>query len=63
MFIARDIASWLGIPAGIVIAALIILRKQGMALRARRKRQRASRQPAGQPAPGEESGGQLWPGG
>jgi hypothetical protein len=63
MFIAHDIAGWLGIPAGIVIAALIILRKKGMALRASRKRERASRQPASQqPAPGQESGRQLWPG-
>jgi hypothetical protein len=29
MFIAHDIAGWLGIPTGIVIAALIILRKKG----------------------------------
>jgi lysylphosphatidylglycerol synthetase-like protein (DUF2156 family) len=44
MFIAHDIAGWLGIPAGIVIAALIILRKKGMALRARKKQDRARRQ-------------------
>lgn len=44
MFIAHDLATWLGIPAGIVIAALIILRKKGMALRARRKQARASSQ-------------------
>jgi hypothetical protein len=62
MFIAHDIAGWLGIPAGIVIAALIILRKKGMALRAKRKQQRASGQSAHeQPAPGQESGRQLWP--
>jgi hypothetical protein len=34
---AHHIAAWLGIPAGIVIAALVILRKKGMALRARRQ--------------------------
>jgi hypothetical protein len=63
MFIAHDIAGWLGIPTGIVLAALIILRKKGMALRASRKRERASRQSVSkQPAPGQESGRQLWPG-
>jgi hypothetical protein len=63
MFIAHDIAEWLGIPAGIVIAALIILRKMGMALRASRKRKRASRQSVSeQPTQGQESGRQLWPG-
>jgi hypothetical protein len=41
MFIAHYIAGWLGIPAGIVIVALLILRKQGKALRARRKQARA----------------------
>ena len=46
MFIAHDLATWLGIPTGIVIAALIILRKKGMALRARRKQARAARQAA-----------------
>lgn len=58
MFIAHYIAGWLGIPAGIVIAALVILRKNGMALRASRKRERASRQ-LERPAPGQESGRQL----
>jgi hypothetical protein len=63
MFIAHDIAGWLGIPTGIVIAALIILRKKGMALRASRKQHRASGQSVSeQPAPGQESGRQLWPG-
>jgi hypothetical protein len=62
MFIAHDIAGWLGIPTGIVIAALIILRKKGMALRASRKRERASRQLTDQPVPGQESGRQPWPG-
>jgi len=61
MFIAHYIAGWLGIPAGIVIAALIGLRKAGMVMRASRKRERASRQ-LEQPAPGQESGRQLWPG-
>jgi hypothetical protein len=42
MFVAHDIAGWLGIPTGIVIAALIILRRQGMALRARNKQRRAA---------------------
>lgn len=35
MFIAHDLATWLGIPAGIVIAALIILRKRGFAVHER----------------------------
>jgi hypothetical protein len=43
---AHHIAAWLGIPVGIVIAALVILRKKGMALRARR--QQASRAASGQ---------------
>lgn len=63
MFIAHAIAGWLGIPTAIVIAALIILRKKGMALRASRKKERAGRQLAGeQPAPGQESRRQPWPG-
>jgi hypothetical protein len=37
---AHHIAAWLGIPAGILIAALVILRKKGMALRARRQQVR-----------------------
>lgn len=31
---AHHIAAWLGIPIGIVIAAMVILRKRGMELRA-----------------------------
>jgi hypothetical protein len=62
MFIAHDIAGWLGIPTGIVIAALIILRKKGMALRASRKRKAAShRSVSEQPASGQEPGRQPWP--
>jgi hypothetical protein len=42
MFFAHDIATWLGIPAGVVIAGMIILRHRGLAtLRDRRR----SRQP------------------
>jgi hypothetical protein len=43
---AHHIAAWLSIPAGIVIAAMVILRKRGMALRAHRQqgRQAAARQ-------------------
>lgn len=37
---AHHIAAWLGIPVGIVIAAMIIVRKKGMALRARRQQAR-----------------------
>jgi len=63
MFIAHYIAGWLGIPTGIVIGVLIILRKKGRAVRASRKPERASRQLVSeQPAPGQESGRQLWPG-
>jgi hypothetical protein len=39
---AHHIAAWLSIPVGIVIAALVILRKKGMALRARRQKARAA---------------------
>ena len=46
---AHDIAGWLGIPTGIVIAAMVILRRRGMALRARRQQARAAgRAPSGQ---------------
>lgn len=45
---AHDIAGWLDIPAGIVIAAVIILRKRGMALRARRRQARQSATAVGQ---------------
>ena len=50
---AYHIAAWLGIPAGIVIATMVILRKKGMALRARRQQARA----ASHSAPGPRSGG------
>jgi hypothetical protein len=43
MFIAHFLAERLGIPAGIVIAALIILRRKGRALRGRRRQARADR--------------------
>ena len=46
---AHHIAAWFGIPVGIVIAAMVILRKRGMELRARRQQARAARQ-AGAPA-------------
>jgi hypothetical protein len=63
MFIAHDIAGWLSIPTAIVIAALIILLKQGMALWARRKQERVSRRLSDQAVPGQESGMQPRPGG
>jgi hypothetical protein len=47
---AHHIAAWLGIPVGIVIAALVILRKRGMELRARRQQARAARQASASPA-------------
>jgi hypothetical protein len=47
---AHHIAEWLGIPTGVVIAAMMILRKQGMALRARRQQARAANQAAGNQA-------------
>jgi hypothetical protein len=54
---AHDIAGWLGIPTGVVIAAMIILRKKGMALRARRKQARADQLRHGQqPVPGHDRG-------
>jgi hypothetical protein len=45
---AHNIAGWLGIPAGIVIAAMIILRKRGMALRTRFRKARESATAVGQ---------------
>jgi hypothetical protein len=58
---AHHIAAWLGIPTGVVIAAMMILRKKGMALRARRQQARAGRQaqaPVGhQAAAGSPPGG------
>ncbi|HEY6314837.1 MAG TPA: hypothetical protein VIY52_29115 [Streptosporangiaceae bacterium] len=39
---AHHIAAWLGIPVGTVIAAMVILRKKGMAMRARRHQARAA---------------------
>ena len=50
---AHDIAGWLGIPAGVVIAAMIILRRRGMALRARHLQARE----AHQSAPGQRTDG------
>jgi hypothetical protein len=47
--VAHHIAAWLGIPAGIVIAAMVILRKRGMDLRARRQRARQARRSASGP--------------
>jgi hypothetical protein len=46
---AHHIAAWLGIPVGIVIAVLVILRKRGMELRARRRQARAGQQAASDP--------------
>ena len=43
---AHHIAAWLGIPIGIVIAAMVILRKRGMELRARRQQAREGSLPA-----------------
>ncbi|QHA07760.1 hypothetical protein GQF42_34600 [Streptomyces broussonetiae] len=45
MFLAHYIAGWTGIPTGIVIAALFILRKRGTELRARRTQARRSTAP------------------
>jgi hypothetical protein len=56
MFIAHYIAGWLGIPAGIVIAAMIILRKRGKALRARRKQARLNQPSGGQTTAGRPAG-------
>jgi hypothetical protein len=56
MFLAHDIATWLGIPAGIVIAALIILRKRGMAAMRARKQARATVLPAHN----QETSSQPW---
>jgi hypothetical protein len=43
MFLAHHIAAWLGIPAGIVIAAMFILRRKGKELRERRKQARQAK--------------------
>jgi hypothetical protein len=50
-FFAQNIAAWLGIPAGAVIAAMIILRRRGMAEWARHKQARA----VGRAASGQET--------
>jgi hypothetical protein len=50
--VAHHIAAWLGIPAGIVIAAMFILRKKGMALRARRQQARDASRAAPRQRPG-----------
>jgi hypothetical protein len=42
MFFAHDIAAWLGVPAGIVIAVMIIVRRRGMAAWNRHKQTRAA---------------------
>jgi hypothetical protein len=55
MFIAHHIAEWLGIPAGIVIAAMFILRKKGRALRTRRQQAHAGRVAGGQEAKPDRS--------
>jgi hypothetical protein len=36
-FLAHHIASWLGIPAGVVIAGMLMLRKKGTARMAHRE--------------------------
>jgi hypothetical protein len=54
--LAHHIATWLGIPVAVVIAALIILRKKGMALRARRQQARQQARQASQSAPASRSG-------
>jgi hypothetical protein len=42
IFLAHHIAAWLGIPAGVLIAAAVILRKKGMAaIKARRQAKQA----------------------
>lgn len=46
IFLAHHIAGWLGIPTGVLIAVLIILRKKGMAaMKARRQARQAAAQP------------------
>jgi hypothetical protein len=42
VFFAHDIAAWPGIPAGVVIAAKLILRRRGTAAWTRRKQARAA---------------------
>jgi hypothetical protein len=45
MFIAHYLAGWLGVSTGIVIAALLVLRIGGKALRARRKQRSGAEVP------------------
>jgi hypothetical protein len=53
---AHHIAEWLGIPTGIVIAAMMTLRKQGMALRARRQQARTAKQQQARTAKQQQAG-------
>ena len=43
-FIAHDIASWIGVPTAVVIVGMIMLRKWGTGLRARRQQARKQSQ-------------------
>jgi len=56
---AHHIAAWLGIPIGIVIAAMVILRKRGMELRARRQQAREASRPAPRQRPDDAGGVRL----
>ena len=47
MFFAHGIAAWLGIPTGVVIVIMLILRKHLRELRVRHKQHRQATAPAG----------------
>lgn len=41
MFLAHFVAGWLGLPTGIVIVAMLMLRKKGMAAYKTRKQRKS----------------------
>jgi hypothetical protein len=47
VFFAHGIAAWLGIPTGVVIVIMLILRKRLRELRVRHKQHRQAAAPAG----------------
>ncbi len=47
MFFAHGIAAWLGIPTGVAIVIMLILRKRLKELRVARKQHRQAAAPAG----------------
>lgn len=57
--VAHHIAEWLGIPVVVVIVAMLVLRRAGKALQARRKQARAEKASAvSQPASSDGAPGE-----